>query len=177
MIYPFFEARSPFGKAEEKSMSDPVYDGDFFDEAWAAAAAKKAPDRTRSEAVLANKPPRRHPFPEASVHVEEVYLSDGTRKLRYFESKDSSKQWKSRHESGDQKLKAKPLRGYGSSQEASETGDLAVDAELAVTSPQDTPDVEVPVGSPAPVQAEIDQRAARSRGGAATEIAGRGGGR
>jgi hypothetical protein len=153
----------------EQDLPEVVWDGEFEDHEWRAIASKKDPDRTRAERIRLAQPPRRHPFQAGEVHVEEVTLSDGQVRTRYFPSRQDAKAFKAKHETGDKKLRAKAVTG------ASDEPLEPQEAALATQTAQDLaprPD-EAPIASEAPEQARLDKASAdgyvgRQRGAQAT---------
>lgn len=127
---------------------NPIYDGDFQDDEWVAVASKKVGQRTRAEKIAYAKGPRRHPF-VGEVYAEEVHLDDGPPRTRYFQSRDLAKTYKSKHETGDSKLRTKALKGGPLEEEP-----------LDVVEPFVGPKAEPSAKNPAPVQAKIDRAGA-----------------
>lgn len=73
----------------------PTIHGDFEDDEWRRAVAKKAADRSRREAQIVRRGPRDHPYSDATVHVD-----DSVPKVtRYFENEEHYKAYTKKHES------------------------------------------------------------------------------
>jgi hypothetical protein len=141
---------------------DMVWADEFEDHGWRAAAAKKPHQRSRSEQLTVQAGPKRHPFPEGKVHVEEVSMPDGTRRLRYFA--DGEKAQAHRASSGETlevQTLSQPEQSEEQLRQAQAQREHALQARQAVNALEAT--TEPPAGQPAPVQARIDQMNARAR--------------
>jgi len=67
-----------------------VVDGEYEDHEWRAAAAKKAPRRSRVETLIYEKGPRRHPYPIDKAH--KVPGSD-REPARWFPNREAGEKW------------------------------------------------------------------------------------
>ena len=72
----------------------PVIQGQFEDDEWRAAAAKKAGARNRREAQIVRRGPRLHPYSDSSVYVDESVPET----VRFFEDEDHYKAYTKKHE-------------------------------------------------------------------------------
>jgi hypothetical protein len=154
------QPQPPRPEAQQDLPKGPVWDGDHEDHSWRAAAAKKLSARSRFEQVLVQAGPKRHPFPEGKVHVEEVVFSDGTRKVRYFRDQGEAQNWKSQNKDPEG-AEVQTLSEPQDDQQAQEARERARAERLATaTLPQTSPPVTAGEASlNAPVQAGIDARA------------------
>lgn len=148
----------PRPEAQQDLPKGPVWDGEHEDHAWRQAASKKLNARSRFEQLLVQAGPKRHPFPEGKVHVEEVVSSDGSRRVRYFRDQSEAESWKGQNKEEGvevQTLSAHPDPEQAKSQAKRERAERLAMASL----PQTSPPVEVGEASlNAPVQARIDAR-------------------
>jgi hypothetical protein len=145
----------PRPEAQQDLPKGPVWDGDHEDHSWRAAAAKKLSARSRFEQVLVQAGPKRHPFPEGKVHVEEVAFSDGTRKVRYFRDQKEAETW--RDQSKEQGVEVRTLSAPKDEEQAQRA---RAERMASATLPQTSPPAQADASNNAPVQSRIDSKTA-----------------
>jgi hypothetical protein len=133
----------------------PVWDGDHEDHAWRLAASKKLYSRSRFEQLLVQAGPKRHPFPEGKVHVEEVVTSDGQRRVRYFRDPEESETWKVQN-----KEEGVEVRTLSAPKDDEQAQRARAERLAAATLPQTPPPAEAEASNNAPVQSRLDVRTA-----------------